>query len=135
MKQLTLLLITAFMLTTSCKTTTPQQSFSIGKGGGFTGKYDEYMVKSNGEVYNISNKQTPVLFKTMNKEQTKAIFDKFKQLNIASVKFLHPGNMTSYISCEIDNKSYEIKWGDARNTPPQIVQDFFNSVWNTIRPK
>jgi hypothetical protein len=135
MKNIIFLLISAFILTTSCKTTFPQQSFSMGKGGGFTGKYIEYLVKSNGEVYDISNGQTPTLFKTFNKEQITAIFKKFDQLNIRSLNFSHPGNITSYIRCESNNKTYELKWGDNKNTPPENVLDFFESVWSDIRPK
>jgi hypothetical protein len=135
MKKLNLIYIIAIMLTASCKTQTPLQSFSLGKGGGFTGKYDEYQVKSNGEVYNISNGQSPVLFKTFSKDQIKDIFRKFDGLNISSVNFSHPGNMTSYIRCEINNKTWEIKWGDAKYAPPQNVFDFFEAVWSDIRPK
>jgi hypothetical protein len=135
MKKLTLLLIAAIMLSASCKTNAPLQSFSIGKGGGFTGKYDEYRVDSDGNVYNISNGSSPVWFKTFNKEQIKTIFTKFDGLHIPTVNFLHPGNMTSYIRCEMNNKTYEIKWGDARMPPPQNVIDFFESVWSDIRPK
>jgi hypothetical protein len=135
MKKLILLLISAIMLTASCKTKAPLQSFSLGKGGGFTGKYDEYLVKSNGEVYNISNGQSPVLFKTFSKDQIKDIFRKFDGLNISSVNFSHPGNMTSYIRCEQNNKTCEIKWGDARMPPPQNVMDFFEALWSDIRPK
>jgi hypothetical protein len=123
------------MLTASCKTTTPIQSFSIGKGGGFTGKYIEYLLKSNGEVYDISNGQAPVLFYTFKKEQTDIIFQKFEQLNIRSVNFSHPGNMTSYIRMDADGKIYEIKWGDANNPPPQNVQVYFDFVWSSVRPK
>jgi hypothetical protein len=135
MKKRIFLLISAIIIVVSCKTKAPLQSFSIGKGGGFTGKYDEYLVKSNGEVYNISNKQAPVLFKTFSKEQIAAIFKKFDLLRIRTLNFSHPGNMTSYIRTETDNKTYEIKWGDAKNTPPQNVLDFFESVWSDIRPK
>jgi hypothetical protein len=135
MKNIIPLLISFIMLSTSCKTTTPVQTFNIGKGGGFTGKYDEYTLKSTGEVYNISNKQAPVLMEKLNKDVTKAIFDKFNKLNVASVNFLHPANMTSYISCEINGKNYQIKWGDSRNLPPHEIQDFFDFVWSTVRPK
>jgi hypothetical protein len=112
-----------------------EESFSIGRGGGFTGKYDEYLVKSNGEVYNISNGQSPVLFFTLTKEQATNIFKKLDQLNIPTLNFSHPGNMTSYIRIEANQKNYEIKWGDTKNAPPQNVSDFFELVWSTIRPK
>jgi hypothetical protein len=135
MKKLTFLLISAIMLSASCKTTTSQTSFTMGKGGGFTGKYIEYLVKNNGEVYDISNGQTPVLFKTFKKEQISAIFKKFDQLNISTINFSHPGNMTSYLRCEANNKTYEVKWGDTKNTPPKNVLDFFESLWSDIRPK
>jgi hypothetical protein len=123
------------MITASCKTTAPVKSFSIGKGGGFTGKYDEYLVKSNGEVYNISNGQAPTLFSTFKKDQIAAIFKKFDQLHITTINFSKPGNMTSYIRTEANNKTYEIKWGDSRMPPPQNVQDFFDFVWSSVRPK
>ncbi len=135
MKKYISLLWAALLLMVSCKTTVPERSFSIGKGGGFTGKYDEYLVKSTGEVLNISNKQTPTHFIQLGKDQIKAIFQGLEKLNIAKMNFSHPGNITSYIRCDINNKTYEIKWGDTKNVPPQMVQDFFNSTWSLIRPK
>ena len=119
----------------SCRTTVPVQSFSIGKGGGVTGKYDEYLVKSNGHIYNISNGQSPELFITFPEKKSKAIFDRFQQLNIKSIQFSHPGNITSYLRLEQDGKVWEIKWGDSRQPPPKEVQDFFNALWSDIRPK
>ncbi len=123
------------MFATSCKTTAPVQSFSLGRGGGFTGKYDEYLVKSNGEVYNISNGQAPELFFTLKKEQITSIFKQFDQLNISSLNFSHPGNITSYLRTEKNSKTFEIKWGDFKNKPPKNVLDFFEFVWSSIRPK
>ncbi len=135
MKKYILFLFGALISLVSCKTSAPEQSFTIGRGGGFTGKYDEYLVKNNGEVYKLEKDKAPVLFEKIGKKEALDIFAKFKQLNITSIKFSHPGNMTSYISYTSDNKTYEIKWGDSRNLPPQNVQDFFNSVWSAIRPK
>ena len=135
MKKLTLLLICRHYAQRLLQNQCPAAIVQPGQRGGFTGKYDEYLVKSNGEVYNISNGQSPVLFKTFSKEQIKTIFTKFDGLHIPTVNFLHPGNMTSYIRCEMNNKTYEIKWGDARMPPPQNVIDFFESVWSDIRPK
>jgi hypothetical protein len=135
MKKLTLLLLSALLLAACCKTTVPLRSFSIGKGGGFTGKYDEYLVKSNGEVFTISNGQSPVLFRTFDKEKIRDIFRKFDALHISSITFSHPGNMTSYIRCELDDKTCEIKWGDPKQKPPQNVLDFFEALWSDIRPK
>jgi hypothetical protein len=43
--------------------------------------------------------------------------------------------MTYYIRTIDNGKTYEIKWGDFKKPPPQYIQDFYNKVWNEIRPK
>lgn len=136
MRKIIYFLVASFlMIVASCKTNSALQSFTIGKGGGFTGKYDEYLVKSNGEIYNISNGQAPELFITFPDKKIKALFDRFQQLNIKTIQFSYPGNITSYIRLEQDGKLWEIKWGDSRKLPPQNIHDFFESTWSDIRPK
>lgn len=118
----------------SCKT--PESSFfEIGSGGGFTGRYIEYRVYSDGKIFDISNGQGEKLFVTFSNEKIKEIFKSVDKLNIPEIKFIHPGNMTYYIRISRGSNLYEIKWGDHKMPPPQKILDFYNKVWSDIRPK
>jgi len=129
------LIIIVLLMCNSCKTSKTYRSFTIGKGGGFTGKYDTYLVKENGSVYKLSETQSEELIKNIDKKQISEIFSQFEQLNITEDNFSNPGNMTSFIRYTVDNKTYEIKWGSTSVMPPQKYVDFFNKVWNLIRAK
>lgn len=135
MKKNILLLFSTLVFIVSCRTSAQQQSFTIGKGGGFTGKYDEYLVKNTGKIYKISKINAPEFVRKISKKQTSEIFKLFNKLNIMGTDFSHPGNMNYFIRYEVDGKNYEIKWGDSRVTPPQNYVDFFDKVWNLIRQK
>lgn len=135
MKTINILIIMVLLVSNSCKTTYPQHSFTIGKGGGFTGKYDVFLVKENGEIL-MYNKEYPKDFiKKMNKKVTAEIFNEFNNLNISEKNISHPGNMTSFIRYESDGKTHEIKWGGPGYEPPQDVISFFNKVWDIIKLK
>lgn len=118
----------------SCKTQ-KTACFEIGSGGGFTGKYIEYKVCSNGKIYDISNGQKETLFATFDKNKIKNIFSEFDKLNLDQLIFSAPGNMNYYIRITTENGTHEIKWGDFKKSPPQNILNFYNKVWNEIRPK
>ncbi len=130
-----LLSVTCLTCLFGCKAVDTPRSFTIGKGGGFTGKYDTYLVKSDGLVYKTNEGQADELIKKIDKKQIALIFKHFDQLNIIEDKFSHPGNMTSFIRYTVDSKSYEIKWGSTNAVPPQKYADFFDEVWKLIREK
>lgn len=109
--------------------------FEIGSGGGFTGKYIEYKVCSDGKIFDISNGQQEKLFATFDKKKIKEIFKELDKINVPQVNFSFPGNMTYYVRTMNNDKTYEIKWGDFKKSPPQNILDFYNKVWNDIRPK
>jgi hypothetical protein len=129
------LLIIILLMCNSCKTSKTDRSFTIGKGGGFTGKYDIFLVKKSGSVYKVTESKTEGLIKEIDKKQISEIFKQFDQLKITEANFSHPGNMTSFIRYQVDNKTYEIKWGSTNVKPPQNYIDFFNKVWNLIHEK
>lgn len=136
MRSIKLLPIILLLIMNSCKTTEPGRTFTIGKGGGFTGKYDVYLVKSNGDVFKVVKDQpTSELVIKIDKKQIAEIFKQFDQLNIKEANFSHPGNITSFIRYSADGKIYEIKWGSNNEVPPRIYIDFFEKVWNLIRKK
>ena len=120
----------------SCKTSEVQRSFMLGKGGGFTGKYEIFLVKSNGEVFKVINEQPAgeVAVK-IDKKQIAEVFSEFDKLNIAGDSFSYPGNMTYFIRYTDNNKTYEIKWGSPNVAPPHNYVAFFEKTWSLIRKK
>jgi hypothetical protein len=119
----------------SCKTAQNIKSFTIGKGGGFTGRFETYLVQEDGNVYKVNQNNADGVFIKIDKKQIAEIFKKFEQLTIAEDSFSHPGNISSFIRYQADNKTYEIKWGSPGMKPPQKYADFFDFVWNIIRSK
>lgn len=132
-KSLTIILI---IMMNSCKTSEVQRSFILGKGGGFTGKYEIFQVKSNGEVFKVIDGQPAAdMAIKIDKKQIVALFNEFDKLNITVVNFSYPGNMTYFIRYSDNNKTYEIKWGSPNVAPPQNYVAFFEKTWSLIRKK
>lgn len=135
MKRCIILIILSLIMIISCKTAQNARSFTIGKGGGFTGRFETYLVQDNGNVYKINQNDAEEVIVKIDKKKIAEIFNMFEQLNITEDSFSHPGNISSFIRYQIDNKTYEIKWGSPGMKPPQKYADFFDFVWNSIRAK
>ncbi len=136
MKYFKSLIFILIIMANSCKTTEPNRSFIIGKGGGFTGKYEVFLVQSNGEVFKVVNEQPSSTMEVkIDKKQISEVFREFDQLNIPGVNFSYPGNMTYFVRCTENNKTHEIKWGSPNVAPPQNFIVFFDKTWSLIRKK
>jgi len=105
----------------------------FGRGGGVTGKYDDYFLGKNGNVY----KKDPALktftkIKSLSSKQTKAIFKEVDDNKLFELAFNHPYNMSSYIEIVKDSVSNRIVWGNASNPPPAAVMELFNKLMDQV---
>jgi hypothetical protein len=126
------------LLAFGCKTVRyTNHSITLGRGGGFTGKYDAYSLKGNGEVFSInaaSAGSSPVsLSKKLDKKTVADVFRKAAALSFPNPEFNHPGNMTSYIEYFDGKQTHSIKWGDFKIHPPDSFKTFFDETWNILK--
>jgi hypothetical protein len=107
----------------------PYDKVVFGKGGGFTGKYDEYFIDNKGDLY----KKDPAsaaftLLKSLSKKQYKSLFREIKKNDLITVAFNNPYNYSYYIEIYDGDKSNRIVWGNATNPPPSAVTAVFQKL-------
>lgn len=103
----------------------------FGNGGGFTGIYTNYQLDENGNVSALSADSTLKLIKKLRKKQTRDIFARADKIIIAQPSFNHPGNMTWFITYQVNGAENKYAWGDANISVPSEIKDFYNQL-NTI---
>lgn len=107
----------------------PYDKVVFGKGGGFTGKYDEYFLDKKGDLYKKdASTSASTLLKSIPSKQIKEIFKDIKRNNLFEVAFNNPYNYSYYIELFKDSKSNRIVWGNATNPPPTEVTDIFQKL-------
>ncbi len=98
-----------------------------GTSGGVTGMMKEYVLLGNGQLFlskGLKGEWKEV--RKLKKSKTKDIFNKAEELGLGTLKFNHPGNMTSYLILKLPPRSNEIKWGEPGISPPDGVSAFYN---------
>lgn len=132
-------IIAILLICLACKTTKEESAVAhdtfllLGQGGGFTGRYEEYIIHKGGSVekWNEENKTTTPLGK-LDTERTRELFKDWDKLNKQNLRGLTPGNMNYRISYVAPQGETTIKWSDAQVPNPQIV-DFFKKYYALLR--
>ena len=117
----------------SCKSTqfTPKNykgdQLVVGSSGGVTGMLKEFVLLDNGQLF-VSNglKGEWKEVRQLKKSKTKEIFGKATELELGTLKFKHPGNMTYYLALKRPPRSNEIRWGESGVPPPDGVRAFYD---------
>ena len=110
----------------------------FGKGGGFTGKYDDYFLSKNGNIYKkdaTTNAFTKI--KDLSNKETKSIFKEIDEGALFEVGFNHPYNISCYLEIVKGTVTNRIVWGDSKNPPPAAVTILFDKLMsyaNTVKP-
>lgn len=99
----------------------------VGSSGGVTGMMKEYVLLDNSHLFLSKGlkgewKELRILKKSITKE----IFTKAGELNLSTVKFNHPGNITYYLILKQPPRSNEIKWGETGISPPEDISSFYH---------
>jgi len=110
----------------------------FGKGGGFTGKYDEYFLSNNGNIYkkDASTKAFSKI-KDLSRKETVSIFKQVDTDALFELGFNHPYNITCYIEIVKGSVTNRIAWGDTKNPPPVAVTALFDKLMgytNVMKP-
>lgn len=111
-------------------------SFIIGSGGGFTGRYNDFKVHSTGKVDKLNeNTSNYEPYTEISEVNIDTYFTQLNNLHLESIDFDHPGNMTFYIKVNTENGLHTVKWGDAKFEIKKEVELFFESIMTEIYKK
>jgi hypothetical protein len=126
---LLLFLVAAFSSCGLFKYKVPYEKVVFGKGGGFTGKYDEYFIDKKGDLYKKDPSSAAfTLLKSLPEKQVKDVFKEIKKNDLYKVAFNNPYNYSYYIELYIGSNSNRIVWGNATNPPPAGVTAVFQKL-------
>lgn len=138
MKKLFLPLVAFSMLFFSCskKFTSPLEAtgpqISFGSGGGFSGQVNEFVLLSNGQLFEkVAFKEEFVKLPKVKKAQVDQIFETYQTLNFSELSVREPGNMYSFISFKEDKEEHRLVWGNV--CPSQELLIYFNNL-NALLP-
>ncbi len=135
MRILYLVLILPIILI-SCKTTntTPdnytERQLHFGKGGGFAGTVDQYILLENGAVFDKSISGEYVKLNDISHQYTEQIFNNYYILDIHKKKINNPGNIYYYIQMNDGSATNKIVWNDQRND--NNLQLFFDNLMSLV---
>ena len=111
------------MLTLSCATQRQHiksvngiTEISFGKGGGFTGLTDEYLLTGNAEVFKIKNGEETKL-NQITKKEIRSISKQIKDLQFKDLEIAETGNMTYFIEVSANKYKNKVTWSDTTDAP------------------
>lgn len=72
--------------------------------------------------------------KEIRSSDTHKIFKKAEELELSSIKFNHPGNMTYYLILKTPPKSNVVKWGESGISIPPDIKEFYDYLLSVFKP-
>ncbi len=119
---------------TVTKTDTTLQKIAVGKGGGFTGAYTEFLLQEDGKVFKKDFKYDRDVFtKTITKEELSYFWNKMEALNLDGVEINKPGNISTYIEIKEGDLSIDkIIWGANSYYPPSNIVEFHKELFKKL---
>lgn len=108
--------------------------YAIGKGGGFTGDYTEFILNENGKVYKYDYKyDREVYYKELEKVDLNYFLEQIEELGLEGIDINQPGNMTYYIEVKIGQNSInKITWGANLYYPPKELVAFHEEIFKKL---
>jgi len=89
----------------------PDARINFGNGGGFSGMVTEYVLLDNGQLLKKLNQVDSFeIIATIDKNQTRQIFDNYSFLNIGSIVYNQPENMYRFLRFYQQDTEYKITW-------------------------
>ena len=92
-------------------------------GGGFTGKYDRYILLNSGELFKINNRDT-LQIKQLKDQSLDSINNIVLDINLESAPDF-PGNITYNLEIKASDFYYKARWGDENYSPPAPLLRLF----------
>jgi hypothetical protein len=105
---------------------------SFGNSGGFAGATNEYLLKSNGEVYKIKNVDT-LKINQIDKKEIKKISGFIKSSTFKDLNLNETGNITYFIEVKALNYNKKVTWGE--NSKAGELREFYKELVSTLKNK
>ncbi len=124
----------------SCKSThyTPKNyqaaQLTVGSSGSVTGTFKEFTLLSNGQFF--VNKGVTGELKELQKigtSETHRIFKKVEDLELGTLKFNHPGNISHYLILKKHSKTNVVRWGEPGISPPAGIDEFYKYLLSVFQ--
>ncbi|MCO6499194.1 MAG: hypothetical protein J5I47_02320 [Vicingus serpentipes] len=127
----------------SLKQTSPKQTiqptnnlrrYAVGKGGGFTGVYEEYILAEDGKVFKRDfNYDREVFIKQLSPVDVNYFIEQLELLGIEGESIDEPGNMNYYIEIREGKLSVnKVLWGSNAYNPPNKLVDFHKELFKKL---
>lgn len=114
----------------------PGEALRFGSGGGFTGVETTYVLLENGQLFQATSRpaKTEELSACKRKE-AKKMFETAESIGLLDVKFMHPGNMYSFLEFEDDGRQCRVTWGDGEHTVDPKIKDLYDQLMKLAQAK
>lgn len=135
----TVLIMVFCFLTLSCATqkNRPESvrgitEISFGKGGGFTGLTEEYLITGNAEVFKIVNGERTSI-NQLKKRDIREISKMMDEMQFRELKLSERGNMTYFIEVKANKYNNRVTWSDLTDVPE--VKELYKKLIKTLIPE
>ena len=121
--------------TSSNNTNNSEMKYCVGRGGGFTGDFEEYLLLENGKVYKRDFVyERDVFYKELSVLDTEYFLNKIDELSLYGEDINKPGNMSYYLEIRQGNNTInKIIWGAHSYYPPKELEDFHIEFFEKLR--
>lgn len=121
--------------TSSNNTNNSEMKYCVGRGGGFTGDFEEYLLLENGKVYKRDFVyERDVFYKELSVLDTEYFLNKIDELSLYGEDINKPGNMSYYLEIRQGNNTInKIIWGAHSYYPPKELEAFHKEFFEKLR--
>jgi len=102
---------------------------SFGKGGGFTGMTEEYLITGDAEVFKIENGERTKI-NEVTKPVIRDISKQIKDLKFKDLKMSERGNVTYFIEVSANKYKNRVTWSDLTDKPE--VKELYKTLVKTL---
>lgn len=108
--------------------------YAVGKGGGFAGVYQEYVLREDGKVYKRDfNYDREVFTKQLSEEDLTYLLKRINEMDLEGISIEEPGNMSYYIEIREGKLSLnKIVWGLNTYYPPKELEVFHEELFKKL---
>ena len=108
--------------------------YAVGKGGGFTGEYQEYILSEDGKVYKRDfNYDREVFTKKLEPVDLNYFLEQIALLGIDGESIDEPGNMNYYIEIREGKLSInKVLWGSPNYHAPEKLVSFHKELFEKL---
>jgi hypothetical protein len=127
------LLIFSTLLFVGCApanlTKTGLDRIEFGSGGGFTGKYQTYVIDCKENTL-LNSDGTPK--RKLDKQEVKALTQMLKETDFSKVDFDHPSNLSYFLHFQ-GSFTTKITWGDPNHPAPEKAKELYKKLMEFVK--